>query len=370
MSDNFVDNLENGYNKLNDGNNFDINDNSLLDDTTNESSLLKNGVKLPASTNAWDLANAYFHSILPTSEISEKDTDETVKHLNKTIYNYFKDNFELVDSAKEDEFNFTEMYNNFTKRRLKKELNQLKDKKNSPVSRLHCALRILCATATSSPIDKIYNIDHNLELKNNFWSYVKHYLEKATKILHAFHKTSYYEFFKKFFKCVNPTKMFQIPSWIPSFPPPEKFNSNPPTYAEISQIIKRMKISGSPCPLDQISIISYKHCPYLHSYLTVIIAEIRKKKVIPPTWKKAITILIHKKGSTNNNFCPITLDTVSLKILTSALRNKVGQFLSCNNYIETNIQKGFINGISDTFEQTSHVINNERKSQQSLIVTF
>ena len=90
MSDNFVDNLENGYNKLNDGNNFDINDNSLLDDTTNESSLLKNGVKLPASTNAWDLANAYFHSILPTSKISEKDIDETVKHLNKTIYNSLK----------------------------------------------------------------------------------------------------------------------------------------------------------------------------------------------------------------------------------------------------------------------------------------
>ena len=145
MSDNFVDNLENGYNKLNDGNNFDINDNSLLDDTTNESSLLKNGVKLPASTNAWDLANAYFHSILPTSEISEKDTDETVKHLNKTIYNYFKDNFELVDSAKEDEFNFTEMYNNFTKRRLKKELNQLKDKKIHPFhdSTLHWEFYVL-----------------------------------------------------------------------------------------------------------------------------------------------------------------------------------------------------------------------------------
>ena len=192
MSDNFVDNLENGYNKINDGNNFDINDNSLLDDTTNESSLLKNGVKLPASTNAWDLANTYFHSILPTSEISEKDTDETVKHLNKTIYNYFKDNFELVDSVKEDECNFTEMYNNFTKRQLKKELNQLKDKKNSPVSWLHCAMRMLCAKATSSPIDKIYNIDHNLELKNNFWSYVKHYLEKVTKVLPTSDKDTCY----------------------------------------------------------------------------------------------------------------------------------------------------------------------------------
>ena len=63
----------------------------------------------------------------------------------------------------------------------------------------------------------------------------------------------------------------------------------------------------------------------------------------------------------------------TLKILTSALRNKVCQFLSSNNYIETNIQKGFVNGISGTFEHTSHlayVINNARQSQRSLIVTL
>ena len=176
--------------------------------------------------------------------------------------------------------------------------------------------------------------------------------------------------FQNSFKCVNLTKTFQIPSWIPSFPPPEeKLASNPPTYAEIIQIIKIMKASGSPCPLDQISIICCKRCPYLRSYLTAIIAEIWKKKVIPPIWKKAIIILIHKKGSTNNpgNFRPITSETVTLKILTSALRNNVFQFLSSNNYTETNIQKGFVNGFSGTFEHTSHLAY---VIQQSLIVTL
>ena len=114
-----------------------------------------------------------------------------------------------------------------------------------------------------------------------------------------FDKITCYEFITKSFKCVNPTKKFQIPSWIPLFPPPEKtLDSNPPTYAEISQIIKRMKTSESPCPLDQISNTCYKRCSYLLSYLTAIIAEILEKNVIPPTWKKVITILIYKKGST------------------------------------------------------------------------
>ena len=246
MSDNIVDNVENDYNELNDNNNFDINnDNSLLDDTTNESPSLKNGVKLPTSTNDWDIANTYFRSKLPISQISENYTEETVKHLNDTVYNYFKDNFGLAYSAKEDERNFTEMYKNFTKDQLKKELKQSKYERSPSVLRIRFVSRMLPAKATSSPMSKVYSVDHDLELKNNFWSYVKHYLEKPTKVLPTFNKTTCYEFFKKFFKCANPTKKFQIPSWIPFFPSPEKkFDSNPPTYAEISQIIKRMKTSG------------------------------------------------------------------------------------------------------------------------------
>ena len=67
-SNNIVDNLENDYNELNDNSNFDINnDNNLSDDTTNESPSLKNAVKLPVSTNDWDIANTYFHFNLPIS---------------------------------------------------------------------------------------------------------------------------------------------------------------------------------------------------------------------------------------------------------------------------------------------------------------
>ena len=47
MSDNLADNLENDFNELNVNNNFDINvDKNLLDDATNESPSLKNGLKL------------------------------------------------------------------------------------------------------------------------------------------------------------------------------------------------------------------------------------------------------------------------------------------------------------------------------------
>ena len=71
-----------------------------------------------------------------------------------------------------------------------------------------------------------------------------------------------------------------------------------------------MKTSGSPCPLDQLSIICFKRCPLLRSYLTELFRAVWLSGTIPDEWKKACTILIHKKDDTNSpsNFRPITLD--------------------------------------------------------------
>ena len=70
-----------------------------------------------------------------------------------------------MDSAKEDERNFTEMYKNFTKYQLKKELKQLKNERNVFVSRIRFVLRMLFAKAISSLTNKVYSIDYNLELE-------------------------------------------------------------------------------------------------------------------------------------------------------------------------------------------------------------
>ena len=72
-----------------------------------------------------------------------------------------------------------------------------------------------------------------------------------------------------------------------------------------------MKASGSPCPLDQVSVICLKRCPYLRLYLTAIVVEIWKSGHIPVVWIKAVSILIHKKGDSDKpeNFRPITLGT-------------------------------------------------------------
>ena len=143
----------------------------------------------------------------------------------------------------------------------------------------------------------------------------------------------------------------------------------------ITNVIRKMKSSGSPCPLDQLSIISFKHCPYLRTYLTELIRDIWLSGTVPTEWKRACTILIHKKGNNNDpsNFRPITLESIPLKVFTSCLRNAVYSFLASNNFVERNIQKGFTPNLSGTLEHTAQmadIINKARIRQRSVVITL
>ena len=219
-------------------------------------------------------------------------------------------------------------------------------------------------------------IDHNELINKNFWGYVKNIFTKKSDSLPTFDLAQCTAYFTRTFSAVIPNKIFNIPSWIPKFSSPTTpFNLDPPTYNEITNIIRKMKLSGSPCPLDQISVICLKRCPYLRTYLTEIIQAACSSGSVPSEWKKACTILIHKTDETDNpaNFRPITLESVPLKVFTSCLRNKIFTFLVDNNYIEHNIQKGFTPNVAGTLEHTAHmthIINTARIKQRSVVITL
>ena len=100
--------------------------------------------------------------------------------------------------------------------------------------------------------------------------------------------------------------------------------------------------------------------------------EIRYR--IPIIWKRAIPILINKDSTDDPcNFRPITLESVPLKIFTSAMRNRMYEFLLKNEYVESSVQKGFTPGMTGTFEHTAqlvHLIRQAKKQQRSLIITL
>ena len=76
-------------------------------------------------------------------------------------------------------------------------------------------------------------------------------------------------------------------------------------------------------------------------------------------WKKACTILIHKKGSNG--------DPANFR------HDSLFNFLKVNGLIEHEIQKGFTSNIPGTLEHTAmmaQVINKARIKQRSLVITL
>ena len=84
---------------------------------------------------------------------------------------------------------------------------------------------------------------------------------------------------------------------------------------------------------------------------------------------------IHDMGdpSLTENFSPITVEPISLKIFPPFLWNRVFTYVINNQYMESHYQKGFMPGMSGTFEhiaEMSHIINNSRNQQWSVTITL
>ena len=136
-----------------------------------------------------------------------------------------------------------------------------------------------------------------------------------------------------------------------------------------------MIASGSPCALDKLSVVAFKRCPYLRTYLTELFSLLWNSCEIPMNWKRVCTVLVHKKGDTSDPsyFRPVTLESVPLKIFTSCVRDAMFSYLSSNNYLEHKIQKGFLPKLSGTFEHTAQmaqVSNKATVKQKSLVITL
>lgn len=335
----------------------------------------KPGVNLPKSTEEWDIANAFFHANLPTDKIAMGNIDGLAKHFSSVVYNYFKENFGVKNNSEDSNKEYSLKYKTLSNGQLKSALKKLKGK-NASVSEIQYVSKLLRNKLKLNVKAYCETIDHDMEISKHFWGYCKMFIQKPQRVLPSFSMEPCYTFYKKSFWCFNRFKTYVIPSWIPRFNNPTvSFNSAKPTYGEVSKIVKRMKASGSPCPLDQISIITFKRCQYLRTYITILMSEIIKRNRIPTTWRRAITILIHKKGDTKDpsNFRPITLENVCLKIFTSLMRDRLYEFLVANKYIEIDIQKGFSPKLSGTWEhiaQLTNIINKARRQQRSVTITL
>ena len=212
--------------------------------------------------------------------------------MHTVIYDYFEQNFGVVKPIKLLELE--KQYQAYSKHSLKSRLRYLRSISADPAEIKVVSRLLRCRLDTTKPQLNEDQVDENI--KKNFWGFVKSTFKQGTSLLPSFDVTTCTNFFARTFSSINPFKSFEIPSWIPSLPAPTvQCDLFPPSYKQITKVDRRIKASGSPCPLNQISIIPFKHCPYLRSYLTEVFRTIWLTGEIPNAWKRACTVLVHKK---------------------------------------------------------------------------
>ena len=107
-------------------------------------------------------------------------------------------------------------------------------------------------------------------------------------------------YFKNILKLKNQHKRFTSPS-------------------QLIKVMMKIKLSVSHCLLDQISVITVKKCPVLHSCLTNILQKAWTAKTFLDVWKSWVMVLAYEKGDGGNpeSFYSITiLQPVLSKVFT------------------------------------------------------
>ena len=335
------------------------------------------GIKLPKTKSGWEEANVFFALQHELTEIVD-DIDSYAQKFHGTVYDYFLNNYGTVRENKASADNF----NGLSIKQLKRQLSlaKIEAKTNNGINGSHIvalskAIRSRLANRNSVTKTKKSGSDIEQCLHRNFWRACKYIFGDTEQTLPTFSLDTCLNYFKSILH--QPRSIsFHAPSWFPTLPAPKTpFDTSAPSYKEVMKAVSKARCKSCSCPLDQFPVIALKRCPMLRTFLQKLIARCWELNRIPECWGRGMTILIYKKGATEDpsNFRPITLQPVPYKILASILRDRLYQYLDKNKLIDKNIQKGFWGGSDGVHEHTgllSHMIRDAKRHQRSFVVAL
>ena len=216
-----------------------------------ETPVTKPGIKLPKTSEEWDLANTFLQSKLNNIDVRTTGVSYAIDQLNKVTYEYFRETYGLINKGDEVAEELRNAYKDLSKKDLKKELKKLKNQQPQDSIEIRYVARLLREklkgnVSSERPLKKDDTV-----LQRNFWGFCKRLFVKSNETKPTFSKSICENYFLKILSPLNPSKAFNLPSWIPSLQAPTvQFTNQPVTYRKICKIVNRMKSSGSPCPLD------------------------------------------------------------------------------------------------------------------------
>ena len=215
----------------------------------------------------------------------------------------------------------------------------------------------------------------------NFWRFAKALLDEDghTSIQPTFTCETAETFFTSTYSNTNTNKSFDQPAWMPDVPSPSSpFPEEEITEEELLQVIKKCKASSTPSPIDQMHYRIFKNCPSLVPALLLLFNTCWSTSSVPSQWKVGVLRLLGKQAaksdpSVPSNFRPIALTSCVGKLYTAILKTRWTQFMIANGYLNTTVQKAFVDGVSGCTEhhiKLLSVIEEARQKHKSLAVCW
>ena len=213
----------------------------------------------------------------------------------------------------------------------------------------------------------------------NFWQYARSVLDEDghTSIPPAFTRETAESHYKSTYGAT--AKSFSQPTWMPSVPTPSvPFVEESITADEVQQVIQKCKATSTPGPVDQMSYRVFKKCPSLLPALLCLFNACWSTSSVPPRWKVGVLRLLGKESaktdpSVPSNFRPIALTSCVGKLYTSVLKGRWTQFMTANGYLNTSVQKAFVDGVSGCTEhhfKLLSIIDEARQKHKALAVCW
>ena len=214
----------------------------------------------------------------------------------------------------------------------------------------------------------------------DIWKFSRNLLDdnNGSNVDPTFTKESCYSFFQSTYMNSNDVGI-QNAAWMsPRKLPFSPFNSSEITMEEIRYRLQKSRNGSSPGPIDQVPYSILKRCPSCSLAMLHIFNCCLSSSVFPSAWQVAIIKLLSKSAAkfeaTNpSNFRPIALTSSIGKIFTAILKDRVLHYAIENAYLDTSIQKAFVDGIPGCLEnhlKLTGMIQEAKNQQKNLVMCW
>lgn len=156
--------------------------------------------------------------------------------------------------------------------------------------------------------------------------------------------------------------------------PAHAFEEEFASFEEFSEICKS-RSNGSAPGFNGIPYLLYKRCPEVRRWLWTILQRVWKDRSIPTAFQVGRIRLLPKSDDTSHPklMRPISILNVEGRLFWTVFQKRLSKFMLTNGYIDSRVQKGFLEGVAGCIEHTSmqwEMLKHAKDNQRGIVMAW